>query len=85
MYLIILYPYSTAPDDYDTVNRVLTFSPSTTRVSVPISIVEDNIDETLENFFASLTLISSDGGSVQLRPDRAVVIIRSVGGKLYFL
>ena len=47
--------------------------------------MEDNIDETLENFFASLTLISSDGGSIQLRPDEAVVIIRSVGGKLYFL
>ena len=47
--------------------------------------MEDNINETLENFFASLTLISSDGGSIQLRPDEAVVIIRSVGGKLYFL
>ena len=54
--------------------------PGLTLVTVNVPINPDNIAEPPENFFPELTLVSSTDDDVQLEPDEAEVIIRSIGG-----
>ena len=61
-------------------NQILTFSPDISRVSVPISIVLDDIDEPSETFFPEITLAFSGEDDVQLRPDETQVIISDIPG-----
>lgn len=62
-------------------SRVLTFGPDTSRVlEVPITIINDNVVESLENFFASLTL-RTPGANVVLDPDSAEIRIVDQDGK----
>ena len=51
---------------------------------VSISIEDDNIDEVLENFFASLTLVSSDEDNVLLEPNEAEISIVDNDGNLVY-
>lgn len=74
----------TAPGDYGSVNQVLSFSPSVTRIPVSITINEDDIDEPVENFFLDLILVSPGDDDIQLSPNEAEVRIMSVGGKALF-
>ena len=74
---------TSGPEDYRSPSdSILTFSPGTTSVPVSIPIVDDDIVEELENFFASLTLISSEEDSIQIRPDGAEIFITDNDGKL---
>ena len=68
---IVLY---TAPRDYTSTERTLTFGPGNTRQPVTVPINNDDIVEDLENFFASLTLMT-DNVSVIVTPDEATVTI----------
>ena len=77
----ISFLHTSAPDDYAAVNRVITFEPGTSSLSVPITINEDVIDEPQETILVDLALDTSDFDDVQLDPDRAVVNIVSVGGE----
>lgn len=74
--------FNTAPSDYDAIiNEVLTFSPSVTRLPVNIPIEDDDIVETVENFFASLSLRSSPPGSdVDVNPSQAEIRITDNDG-----
>lgn len=56
------------------VTRILTFGPDSTRVEVPITIINDNIVESLEDFFSTLTL-RTPGANVVIDPDRAEIDI----------
>ena len=72
--------YVTAPSDYGAVvDEVLVFGPLVTVVPVTIDIVNDNIVESVESFFASLTLITS-GADVDLVPVRTEIRITDANG-----
>ena len=76
---------TSGPEDYGSPSdSILTFSPGTTSVPVSISIDNDNIDEVLENFFASLTLISSEEDNVLLEPNEAEIFIVDNDGNLVY-
>ena len=77
LYFVIFY---SAPADYSSVDRILTFTPDVSMLTIPITINPDNIDEVREFFLAVLTMGSSDDYDVQLEPDVANITIRSVGG-----
>lgn len=71
----------TDPSDYTAVvDRNLNFGPTNTRQSVTINIVNDDVAESLENFFASLTL-GTEGANVLLSPDRSEIRINDNDGK----
>jgi hypothetical protein len=65
---------SSAPVDYTSTSRTLTFGPSTTSQSVNIPINNDDVVETVENFIASLTLGTEDA-NVVINPARTTVSI----------
>ena len=71
---------STAPADYESVDQLLTFSPGTTRVQVPITIILDDEDEPSESFISELTLVFSGEDDVQLRPDETEIVISDIPG-----
>ena len=70
------------PLDYGSPSlSILTFGPTSTRQTVTIPTVDDNIDEILENFLANLSLLSApDGDNVQLQPDEARIFIADNDG-----
>ena len=76
LYFVIFY---SAPADYSSVDRILTFTPDVSTLTIPITINPDNIDEVRELFFAVLTMGSSDDYDVQLEPDVANITIISSG------
>ena len=61
-----------APADYMSTSMELTFVPNNTRNCAAVVIVEDDIPELTENFFATLTTADS---ATTLAPDRAQVNI----------
>ena len=65
-------------EDYTSTTRVLEFRSSATRHLVEIPIVNDNIPESTEQFFARLTLVQSDA-DVQLVPDQTTIEITDNG------
>ena len=74
------------PVDYTATTRDVTFDVSTTRRSVLISVVDDNIQESLEQFFVRLS--QSNTGTdvdVELNPAQATIDIVDNDGKFYIL
>lgn len=73
-----------APDDYEAVNQTLTFDATNTRTTVPITIVNDEVDENEENFISRLSLepVVGDPPNVQLQPDQATLLIGDDDGQL---
>ena len=69
----------TAPADYSTVNKSLTFTSIATEGNVTVPIVNDIIVNTTERFFANLELVSSNV-EVVIKPTQASVNIRSEDG-----
>jgi hypothetical protein len=51
-----------AGNDYQSIDQLLTFDQSTTRIAVNVPIFEDDIDEDLETLQGVLALESSDSG-----------------------
>jgi len=72
------------PTDYTSTTQLLTFSATNTREDVTIPITDDNIDEAIEQFLGSLTLVTS-GVSVQLSPQQTEVRIIDDDGNLMSL
>ena len=70
--LCLHHDYVTAPSDYGTTDVDFVFGPGVDRVCANVPIVNDDIFEGVENFFASLTTSDS---AVTLSPDEAEVII----------
>jgi hypothetical protein len=60
--------------DYDSINQTLTFDTDTTRIPVPVSILEDDIDEEDESI---LVRLAEDGETenVQINPEEATLLI----------
>ena len=73
----------TAPIDYTAVMRTLNFASGTTRVTVDIPINNDDIVESVENFFATLTL-ETPGANVVVDPARAEIRINDSDSELYY-
>ena len=71
-----------APSDYTSISEVLTFSSTVTRESVVIAINDDETNENIEEFIASLTFDGTVVGGITLRPDRATVEIMDNDGML---
>ena len=58
---------SPAPVDYTSTTNTLTFGPTVTRLPVTIPITDDNVVESIENFFANLDL-TTPGANVVINP-----------------
>lgn len=73
--------YIIAPYDYTTVVQTLTFNATTTSVDVQVPIIDDNLREDDEMFFAFISNPSLP--DLFLAPDRTSIIIEDFGdGKL---
>jgi solute carrier family 8 (sodium/calcium exchanger) len=70
-----------AGSDYRTIDQLLTFNQSSTRIPVDIPILEDDVDELDEDILASLTL--QDGGeqTIQIAPEMSTVTIIDDGSE----
>ena len=78
---LLLTPVYVAPADYQTVTRTITFSSSVSNVSVPVTIFDDSILESTENFVGNLADPQSQTG-VSIMPSIANVNITDNDGKL---
>ena len=72
------YVYA-APADYRTDTRTVTFSSTVSKVSVSITIYNDNVLESTENFFGNLTSSRNQTG-VFIMPNTANVYIMDNDG-----
>ena len=72
---LIILP--SAPEDYEPLNRTLTFSSTITRLMIPLRIVNDEIDEENEQLVSRLQLepVGGDLPNVQVDPAQATLII----------
>ena len=66
-----------APEDYQPLNRTLTFNSTITRLTIPVRIVNDEIDEEDEQLISRLQLepVEGDLPNVQVDPAQAILII----------
>lgn len=66
-----------APEDYEPINRTLTFDGETSRLVIPVRIVNDGIDEEDEEFLSRLRLEPVEGElpNVQVEPSQATLVI----------
>ena len=76
--------YHSAPDDYEPINRTLTFDSERSRIVIPVRIVNDGVDEEDEQLLSRLQLEPLEGGSpnVQVQPNEASLIILDDDGNL---
>ena len=65
--------------DYQSVTQMLTFGPGNKQSSVTIPIVNDNIDETIEQFFITITLVTTDV-NVEISPEQTTIQINDDDG-----
>ena len=72
----------TAFQDYTSSDVLLTFSPTSTRNTVPISITGDVINEGTEGFFARLSINTALSGQIELQPQQATVQISDNDGNI---
>ena len=72
---------STAPADFAAVTRSFNFTSTVLEHIVTIPIVNDNVVETIERFFANLRLVSFNA-LFQIDPVRATVNIMREDGRL---
>lgn len=59
---------------------VLTFDSANNERTVPLNIVDDNVDEEVERFLAQLTLDPSETSAVTIRPNMATISIEDNDG-----
>ena len=69
--------HPSAPEDYEPLNRTLTFSSTITRLMIPVRIVNDDIDEENEQLVSRLQLepVGGDLPNVQVDPAQATLIV----------
>lgn len=68
------------PEDYDAVNKLLTFSATDTRHNIVIVLNNDEINENTEDFLASLTFEGAVNENIQLQPHQSTVRITDDDG-----
>ena len=72
----------TAGSDYDEISGLLlAFGPGSTRLDVPVNIINDDVFEVTEDFSASLILVEGPADRVAVNPSRADVFILDDDGK----
>ena len=74
-----------APGDYEPINRTLTFNGETSRIVIPVRVVNDDIDEEdTEMLVATLRLepVEGDSPNVQVVPDQATLLIQDDDSKM---
>ena len=70
------------PDDYTGIqSQSLTFDADNTRRIVPIPVKNDNVLESIENFFATLSVDSNQNPGVRISPEKANVSITDDDGE----
>ena len=71
--------------DFDGAGGTFTFDPSRTVYSYNVSLVDDDIYEFTENFFAQLSFVGTpaEPERVSIDPDMALVEVEDDDGKLY--
>lgn len=60
--------------------QTLTFDPENVRRTVMFDITDDDVDEDLEQFIASLSFASLDVSGVQLQPNLTAILIEDNDG-----
>ena len=70
-----------ASEDYTPTTQTLTFDPENIRRTVVFDITDDNVDEEIEQFIASLSFASSPVNGVQLQPNMTAILIEDNDGK----
>ena len=70
---------NTEPMDYLAVDMPITFSPTVSRIMVPVTIINDLVDEEQEEFVAELELITVT--NVTVAPREATVFIDDDDGE----
>ena len=78
-------PFShSAPDDYELINRTLTFDSERSRLVVPVRIINDGVDEEDEQLLSRLQLepVEGDSPNVQVLPNQATLTILDDDGKI---
>ena len=80
--MILLLAYmSTAPDDYIGIqNQPLTFRAQLPPMSVPVTILNDLLDEEDNETFHTLLVLVTDNPRVQIDPSLAEVLIQDDDG-----
>ena len=75
---------TSAPEDYEPVNMTLTFDSSSSRLVIPVRIVNDAIDEDDEQLISRLELepVEGDLPNVQVDPSEATLTIVDDDGEL---
>ena len=75
---------TSAPEDYEPVNMTLTFDSSSSRLVIPVRIVNDAIDEDDEQLISRLELepVEGDLPNVQVDPAQATLTIVDDDGEL---
>ena len=67
--------------DYESINTTITFNSSISTRVIPVSVLEDQIDEDQENLLARLRLEPANGGlNVLIRPGQASLFIEDNDG-----
>ena len=76
-----------APDDYEPINRTLTFDSEKSSLVVPVRIINDGVNEENEQLLSRLQLESVEGDSpnVQVLPNQATLTILDDDGIISFL
>ena len=76
-----------APDDYEPINRTLTFDSERSSLVVPVRIINDGVDEENEQLLSRLQLepVEGDSPNVQVLPNQATLTILDDDGKILFL
>ena len=73
-----------APDDYEPINRTLTFDSERSSLVVPVRIINDGVDEENEQLLSRLQLepVEGDSPNVQVLPNQATLTILDDDGKI---
>ena len=77
LFMFISIFHYLAPDDYEPINRTLTFDNERSRLVIPVRIVNDGVDEEDEQLLSRLQLepVEGDLPNVQVEPAEATLII----------
>ena len=80
----VYLPLTSAPEDYEPVNMTLTFDGASSRLVIPVRIVNDAIDEDDEQLISRLELepVEGDLPNVQVDPAQATLTIVDDDGEL---
>ena len=77
-----ILPSPSAPGDYTSVTRQLSFDNTTTEFNVSVPIIDDDLTELEETFLANFRLVSAVG-RVYIAPSQATVNIQSDDRELF--